>query len=88
MGGKIDTVEYGYDCVGLVYYSFLKEEIGFFRNELSKRKISLNGNGLFNSVEDVKKIHQIKTRKYIFRHEFRRLLGRNADKNKQSNDIM
>lgn len=60
MGGKIDTVEYGYDCVGSVYYSFLKEEIGFFRNELSKRKISLNGNGLFNSVEDVKKFIKLR----------------------------
>lgn len=51
---------YGYDCIGSVYYSYLNEERNFFKNEFVEKNITLNRNGLFNSIEDVEKFIKLR----------------------------
>ena len=53
---KIDKV-LGYDCIGTVYYSYLREECEYHRAdleaELAEQGIRLNEYGLFDKIEDV-----------------------------------
>lgn len=43
----------GFDCIGDVYYSYLKSEYSYFKEDLNAKGIYSNEYGLFHSLEDV-----------------------------------
>lgn len=50
---KYETSEVlGFDCIGTVYYSYLRTEFEFFKDDLEKKNIKLNKNGLFDTFEE------------------------------------
>lgn len=42
-----------FDCIGNVYYSYLKNEYSYFKKELNAKGIYINKYGLLDSLEDV-----------------------------------
>lgn len=43
----------GFDCIGSVYYSYLKNEYRYYKESLNSRGIYMNYYGLLNTLEDV-----------------------------------
>ncbi len=43
----------GFDCIGIVHYSYLQEEFEAFRSELPNLQVSLNQHGLLDQYEDI-----------------------------------
>jgi hypothetical protein len=43
----------GFDCIGSVYYSYLRSDYESYRQELAKRGIQANRYGFLDSLEDV-----------------------------------
>ena len=50
---NLQTELLGFDCIGDVYYSYLKNEYEYFKEDLSARGIYINEYGLMDSLEDV-----------------------------------
>ena len=50
---NLQTELLGFDCIGDVYYSYLKNEYEYFRADLNARGIYINEYGLMDSLEDV-----------------------------------
>lgn len=42
----------GFDCIGTVYYSFLRSEYEYFKADLNNRNIKLNRYGFLNTLEE------------------------------------
>lgn len=43
----------GFDCIGNVYFSYLKNEYNYYKRDLNSKGIFMNEHGLFDSLEDV-----------------------------------
>ena len=50
---NLPTKLLGFDCIGDVYYSYLKNEYNYFKEDLNARGIYINEYGLLNTLEDV-----------------------------------
>lgn len=50
---KLPTKLLGFDCIGNVYYSYLKNEYNYFKDDLNAKGIYVNKYGLLDSLEDV-----------------------------------
>ncbi len=48
----LQTVFLGFDCIGDVYNSYLKNEYSYFKKDLNSQGIYLNRYGLFKTLED------------------------------------
>lgn len=49
---NLPTKLLGFDCIGNVYYSYLKNEYNYFKEDLNAKGIYLNRYGLFKTLED------------------------------------
>lgn len=50
---NLPTKLLGFDCIGDVYYSYLKNEYQYFKEDLNAKGIYINEYGLLNTLEDV-----------------------------------
>lgn len=50
---NLPTKLLGYDCIGIVSYSYLKDEYKYFKEDLNAKGIYINEYGLFDTLEDV-----------------------------------
>lgn len=50
---NLPTKLLGFDCIGDVYYSYLKNEYHYFKEDLNAKGIYINEYGLLNTLEDV-----------------------------------
>lgn len=50
---ELSTKLLGFDCIGTVYYSYLKSEYMHYKEDLNSKGIYINKYGLLNTQEDV-----------------------------------
>lgn len=49
----LSTITVGFDCIGNVYYSYLKNEYACYKGDLNARGIYRNRYGLLDTLEDI-----------------------------------
>lgn len=52
VNNSLPTKFWGFDCIGNVYYSYLKKEYKNFEDDLNSKGIYINEYGLLDTLED------------------------------------